>query len=422
MTDPSVPPGPPPATPQSGGYSGQLPADQPQKKRRTAIIALVAVVVLALIGGLLAFFTLGDDSAEAAEGEIFLLAADDVGPDPFAADPFAPAPDPAPTPTQPEATTVTAGPNVQLAAASGSKPGLYGGTMNQATCDADAMVAFLAQNPDKAKAWVEAFNKDPLVALPDGSKLTVSNISTYVASLTSVVLTADTRVTNHGFKNGKLTTLQSVLQKGTAVLVDSYGTPRVKCYCGNPLLAPVASKTKPVYSGKPWADFNPASVTIVQQSSTVVNNFVLVDVKTGQLFNRPAGSTGAKDAASAAAGTTTAPTTAPAAPTTAAPSTAAPTTAAPATAAPTTAAPAAQLVCSVNNGPQKNFDFTNTSSQDLEIVWLDESCNEVSSGTLPANSTTIYNSTTGHSFLLKDPAGNVVSSFVYDGSPAISKP
>ena len=31
-----------------------------------------------------------------------------------------------------------------------------------------------------------------------------------------------------------------MLQSGTAVLVDRYGTPRVKCNCGNPLTKPVA--------------------------------------------------------------------------------------------------------------------------------------------------------------------------------------
>ena len=107
----------------------------------------------------------------------------------------------------------------------------------EAACDPEQMVAFLAGNPTKAQAWVDAMNQDPNVALPDGSKLTVATIPQYVATLTPVVLQADTRVTNHGFKDGKATTMQSVLQKDTAVLVDNTGTPRVKCFCGNPLRA-----------------------------------------------------------------------------------------------------------------------------------------------------------------------------------------
>ncbi|MGH3907098.1 MAG: DUF6777 domain-containing protein, partial [Pseudonocardiaceae bacterium] len=42
----------------------------------------------------------------------------------------------------------------------------------------------------------------------------------------------DTRVTNHGYRDGKATDRQAVLQAGTAVLVDEKGRPRVKCGCG----------------------------------------------------------------------------------------------------------------------------------------------------------------------------------------------
>src|SRR4051794_25212904 len=35
----------------------------------------------------------------------------------------------------------------------GSLPGLYGGTRDYATCDAEKLVTFLEQNPDKAAAW-----------------------------------------------------------------------------------------------------------------------------------------------------------------------------------------------------------------------------------------------------------------------------
>ena len=48
----------------------------------------------------------------------------------------------------------------------------------------------------------------------------------------------DTRVTNHGFNDGEATPFQSLLEAGTAVLVDNTGVPRVKCNCGNPLAEP----------------------------------------------------------------------------------------------------------------------------------------------------------------------------------------
>ena len=56
----------------------------------------------------------------------------------------------------------------------------------------------------------------------------------YLRGLTSVVLRADTQVTNHGFRDARVTGFQSVLQAGTAVLVDNRGVPRVRCACGSP--------------------------------------------------------------------------------------------------------------------------------------------------------------------------------------------
>ena len=64
------------------------------------------------------------------------------------------------------------------------------------------------------------------------------SVPAFLRGLTPVVLRADTRVTNHGFRDGSATSFQSVLQAGTAVLVDDHGAPRVRCACGNPLKAP----------------------------------------------------------------------------------------------------------------------------------------------------------------------------------------
>ena len=59
--------------------------------------------------------------------------------------------------------------------------------------------------------------------------VTVEQIPGYVRSLIPTVLLYDTRVTNHGFANGRATAFQSVLQAGTAVLVDGRGNPVVRC-------------------------------------------------------------------------------------------------------------------------------------------------------------------------------------------------
>jgi hypothetical protein len=133
--------------------------------------------------------------------------------------------------------------------------------------------------------------------------------------------------------------------------VDDHGVPRVRCKCGNPLLEPVAVTTTPTYTGTDWDGFDPTTVVVVRPSDQPVDVLVLVDVDTGQRFERPVGTAGEADAAAPQASTsTTAPATSATSPSTtgvapgtsatsAAPSTAAPTTAAPTTGAPTTAAP-----------------------------------------------------------------------------------
>ena len=77
------------------------------------------------------------------------------------------------------------------------------------------------------------------------------------------MLTADTRVTNHGFKDGKTTPRQAVLQAGTAVLVDNTGVPRARCGCGNPLLPPKAVTGTTKYVGDAWKGFTPSNVRAI---------------------------------------------------------------------------------------------------------------------------------------------------------------
>ena len=64
-------------------------------------------------------------------------------------------------------------------------------------------------------------------------------VASYIRSLRPVTLTRDTRVTNYSFEDGKAVGFQSILQAGTAVLVDRYGEPVARCRCGNPLSKPI---------------------------------------------------------------------------------------------------------------------------------------------------------------------------------------
>jgi hypothetical protein len=166
----------------------------------------------------------------------------------------------------------------------GSLPGLYGGTRDETACDPEGLVSFLESDPQKAAAWAGVLG------------IEVGQIRDYVATLTPVVLTRDTRVTNHGFRDGEATQLQSVLQAGTAVLVDARGVPRVKCGCGNPLLPPaVIDQDLDVgWDGDPWPGFDPTVfVEVIVDVSVEV--FVLVDLGGDKPFERPVGSTGDLD-------------------------------------------------------------------------------------------------------------------------------
>ena len=254
--------------PQQGGYppQGPPPADS-NKSKKLALFGGIGALVLALVVGGIVFLT----GSPAEASEVFLEPADSLSNDPFSNAPLADPPDP--TLAQPATQNASSLSGATSAASSnGGKVGLYGGSLNQKMCDAGKIVQYLAQNPDKAKAWVAAFNADPDLGWVNG-KLTTTDIPAYVAALTPVILLEDTRVTNHGFSRGKPYRMNSVLQKGSAVLVDKNGVPRVRCYCGNPLLAPVPVNGTPKYKGKVWKDFDKSKIRVVKAELKPINQF-----------------------------------------------------------------------------------------------------------------------------------------------------
>jgi hypothetical protein len=243
-----------------------------------AVIAIAALAVVLLAGGDEKKTAQPRGGTPIGEGEVLLE------------------PINAPVPNQfTERTTTGTEPTVQTAAmpagvparatsggqVNGNAPGLYGGTGNVAVCDRDQLIAFLEANPAKARAFAGVLG------------ITSSQIRDYVNSLTPVVLTTDTLVLNHGYSNGKATPRNAVLQAGTAVLIDKYGIPRVKCNCGNPLLPPTITKAARI-RGTRWPGFQTTKVTKVT-SAEVVNIFVIVNVTTGELTDRPAGTDGTQD-------------------------------------------------------------------------------------------------------------------------------
>ncbi|MGW4651842.1 DUF6777 domain-containing protein [Kitasatospora sp. NPDC004289] len=168
----------------------------------------------------------------------------------------------------------------------GSDPGLYGGSRQTASCDVPKLSAFLTSDQAKGRAWAGVLGIDP------------STIDPYLRSLTPVVLRSDTRVTNHGFANGVATPYQSVLQSGTAVLIDGRGLPRVRCACGNPLLPPAALAVPPAYSGTPWPAFKPQDTVVVSPAPSPLKDVTVVDPSSGQSFSHGVGSPSASGSAS----------------------------------------------------------------------------------------------------------------------------
>jgi Domain of unknown function (DUF6777) len=258
------------------------------RSKRNRLIALLVVPLIAAAGA-----GVTSCHSKATGGELVLTAAADPGANAF----MPPAASPPPTNTQPPPTLQPHGDGETVATLPlpGDRDGLYGGTDSNAEVDRDKIVGFYGANPTQAGAFVEALNSDPTVWWSGARRLTVADIPAYLRELTPAVLRLDTRITNHGFDGTRPTTVQSVFQAGTAVLLDGHGVPRVRGLSGNPLTAPVALRGAPNLVGAPWPGYRPGALAEILATTAAITNFVLVDIITGQAFNRPVGTTGTND-------------------------------------------------------------------------------------------------------------------------------
>lgn len=231
-------------------------------------MVVAVLVVVALVGGVVAGSVLFG-GGEADAGEVVLEAAGDPGENPYVS----------PVGTDEEGVVP---PEDGGGSLDGDTPGLYGGTRDEASCDAEQLVAFLEDEPAKAEAWAEVLGIEP------------SGIAELVGSLTPLVLRSDTAVTNHGFDDGESTSFPAVLQAGTAVLVDAHGEPVVKCGCGNPL-TDYDAPGEVSYEGERWAGFEPGAVAVVRPVTVDIDVWYVVDPRTGEAFGRPIGTDGDED-------------------------------------------------------------------------------------------------------------------------------
>jgi hypothetical protein len=199
-----------------------------------AIGLVLAIGVGVVVGVLVAAG--GDDEGKAED--VKLVSASEPGPNPFTP-PVAPEAPPPSTIAPPQ--------------------GPFGGTGDNTLCDREGIITFLTDpaNSAQASAWAETLG------------ISVSEIPDYVRALVPTTTTSDIRITNHTFENGRAVAFQAVLQAGTAVLVDVYGKPVVRCRCGNPLLPPREVK-RPTYTGPKWPDFDPDTIVVIQVTNVQI--------------------------------------------------------------------------------------------------------------------------------------------------------
>ncbi len=293
----AAPPGSPPMPPPTSSFPSPIgPPREPvpsaqarplfvptasasrSKVQRWPLIAALLGVVGLIAGAGAVLLT---RSSDAGAVEVFAEPAASAGPNPFTPDTTTPnSSTTAPTTTAaPTTTTAPQAPTSTLStipARSGDQVGLYGGSLDVAVCDKQKLVDFLSRNEPKARAWAKAQGISP------------TQISQFVASLTPVVLREDIRVTNNGFDEATAspTPRQSILERGTAVLVDRLGQPRVRCYCGNPLGAPEPVRQKLV--GQPWPGLDPGKVTRIVPAANQVTEFIVIDLNSGAAIKIPA--------------------------------------------------------------------------------------------------------------------------------------
>lgn len=297
-SEPAVTPEPsgtptPPATasPPAGGSPSTPPADPAATPKgnssKTKLIIGIVAAIAVIAAGFVLVNVLGDDKASADGVTLTPLGASDSAAftDSFAAEATgslrAFAESGAPIRDENGGGTQTSEDGAidrkaGYKSISGDVPGLYGGTLDELSCDVDQLGTFLAEDEEKAAAFAGVLALDP------------ANLEAYLDQLTPVNLGSDTRVLSHGYQNGAATTSEAVLQRGSAVLVDARGVPRVNCYGGNPLLPPSLTEDEK-FNGEKWGSFDPAEVVAVEESPTTLDEFDLVNVETGEMFTRKVG-------------------------------------------------------------------------------------------------------------------------------------
>ncbi|MFC8508157.1 DUF6777 domain-containing protein [Streptomyces sp. NPDC057411] len=257
----------------------RTPRRRPTRPAAVATAALASALLIAGCSSGGAGEAGAEQTAAAPAREVLLQPAGAQGPDAFTPS-TAQEGAPARPGSAPEG--VTGSPVPAAREVTGATPGLYAGTRSVASCNVAQQVALLTAEPARTRAFAEA------AGIPE------ANVTGWLRGLTPVLLRSDTRVTDHGYRDGRATAFQSVLQAGTAVLVDQYGTPRVRCACGNPLRAPAAGPGA-VHTGRPWPGYAPDRVVAITPTGGVVTGLVIANLAENTWLERKTGSDGDQD-------------------------------------------------------------------------------------------------------------------------------
>jgi hypothetical protein len=125
-------------------------------------------------------------------------------------------------------------------------------TSSNHVCNRNNLMRFLAADSGRMIVWASVLHVPP----------SIGAVRRYIAKLHPVTLSRDTLVTDHGFTDDQGSVpFQAILQAGSAVLVDRFGRPVVRCVSGNPLGPPeVASASRCIdcpahYSSPPQCQF-----------------------------------------------------------------------------------------------------------------------------------------------------------------------
>ena len=123
-------------------------------------------------------------------------------------------------------------------------------------------------------AWAAAQSIDP------------DEVDGYLDSMFPVILRRDTLVTSHRFDGTDAIAESAVLQRGTPVLVDDRGVPRLRCPGLQPLRPPADASSGGTYRGSAWFGFRAAGVVRVRPARAPLDGLRVVDPTTGEPFVR----------------------------------------------------------------------------------------------------------------------------------------